>query len=177
MKGNTLIPRKAQNVQTVQPDQLSKRSSSLLERKQGLTGSLPFGPSFTTSACHFNFSHHTPLLYFYSPSGVREKLSLSCQQASRAISPSHQASYISWYNTSRAMWQLEATLASSQSSRKGHLFALQNLPDNIQREAFYSVLAKTGRRKAFTLNHDSPSLSHTKLLAQPYHHISPQSGD
>ena len=46
------------------------------ETKLGLTNSLPSEPSFTTSACHFNFSQHKPHLFCHSSSTVRERLFL-----------------------------------------------------------------------------------------------------
>ena len=72
---NTLIPKKAQNVQNVfkQTNYSSDQALYSKETKLGLTNSLPSEPSFTTSACHFNFSHHIPLLHCHSPSTAREK--------------------------------------------------------------------------------------------------------
>ena len=37
--------------------------------------------------------------------------------------PNYQASRISWHNISRAMWQLNATLASPQSSKKREILS------------------------------------------------------
>ena len=77
-KKERLIPKKAQNVQNCPNNQrLSEQASHTNETKLGLTNSLPSEPTLNTSACHFKFSHHTPLLCCHSPSTVRERLSFA----------------------------------------------------------------------------------------------------
>ena len=62
-------------------------------------------------------SHHIPFLCCHGPSTVRGEH--SCRDSKPLGSHTHyQASYISWHSMSRAMWQLSATFACSQSCRK-----------------------------------------------------------
>ena len=114
---NTLIPKKALNVQTVQ-------TTYFKETKPGLTNSPPSHPLFTTSACHFKLSHHIPLLYRHSQSTVRKAfLAVTAGLCGRSNPATRPHVCISWHNISRQMWQLKATLASSQPSRKREIFS------------------------------------------------------
>ena len=63
-----------------QTDYSSDQAVYSKETKPGLTHSLPSEPSFATSACHFNYSHHIPLLYCHSSSTVREKGIPCCEK-------------------------------------------------------------------------------------------------
>ena len=72
----------------------------------------PIRPAQTSKTCHTSLlisicSHHIP-----SP------LIVTARRASWQQQPCYQASCISWHNMSRAMWQLKATLANSQSSQE-----------------------------------------------------------
>ena len=79
------------------------------------------------------------------PSTVREQLSHSVTVCfSGSSNPSYQASLISWHNISIAMWQLQATLASSQSSRRREIFfAAPVLPRNMHNKAFIVCVRTT----------------------------------
>ena len=146
-------------------------------RNEARPDSLTSFRTFTSSACHFKFSHHIPLLCCRSPSTVRGFLAVTTRPLWQK-QPSCQASCISWHNVPRAMWQLKATLPSSQSSRKRDIFA----PDwscSITFGARPSTWCShcSGEEVPSLSVHDSKSLSQSRRSGQPYLHMSPRSGD
>ena len=160
-------------------NQLLKRSSSLLERNKGRPDSLTsFRPFFTTSACHFNFSHHIPLLYCHSPSTVRERLSCCAKETfqrpfwqqhptyqASCITATGRASCISWHNITRAMWQLNATLATSQFSGREKSFHLTGLAPTTFRARLTALCSHCSAGEVPSPSvHDSTSLSQSGLL-------------
>ena len=89
----------------------------------------------------------------------------------------YQASYISWYNMSRAMWQLSATFANSQSCKKREILSPvpcnpmtcnTSLHTSPSQEPLEDTLSSSSQA--------SPSLSHIGLFWQPICHSSPSSG-
>ena len=84
-------------------------------------------PAQTTKTCHASFplivsSHHIPILCCHGPSTVRGEH--SCRDSRPLGRYTHyQASFISWHSTSRAMWQLSATFANSQSCKKREILS------------------------------------------------------
>ena len=102
------------------------RPGFTLERETRLqvANSVPYEPSFITAACHFNFSHHIPTPLLSRPvHGERKGFPCCDSGLFRQQQTSHHASCISWHNISRAMRQLKATDASSQSPRKRDIFS------------------------------------------------------
>ena len=84
-------------------------------------------PARTTKTCLASFplvvaSHQIPLLSCHGASTVRgEHL---CRDSRPLGSQTHyQASFISWHSMSRAMWQLSATFANSQSCKKREILS------------------------------------------------------
>ena len=124
-----------------------------------------------------HFSHHNPLLCCHRPSTVREGISCRDSRILWQHQPNYRASCNSWRNTSRAMWQLHATLASSQSSKKREILppgpynpmtCNASLPTLPSREPLEDTLSSSDQA--------SPSLSHTGLFGQPTFNSSPRAG-
>ena len=77
------------------------------ERKLGRTDSLSSIPSFTTSACHFDFSHHIPLLHVQPTSvGVEthtqsggQRMQLSHKEPGRFLSERHMPAINAHFTT------------------------------------------------------------------------------
>ena len=127
-------------------------------------------PAQITKTCHTSFplivsSHHRPLPCCHCPSTMRgEHL---CRDRRPLGSHTHQASFTSWHSMSRAMWQLSATFANSQSCNKREILSpdpcdpmtcnasLHTLPS---REPLENTLSSSDQA--------SPSLSHSGLLWQ-----------
>ena len=156
---------------------LLKRTSSLLERNDARPDQLTsFRPFFhTTSACHFKFSHQIPLLHCHNPSTVRGE---SFPRASWQQLTSWQASCTSWHNMSRAMWQLKATLASSQSSREKSCH-LTGLAPQHSEQGSRTLCSHCSQEEVPSLSvHDSTSLSQSGLFwATVSPRVCPKSGN
>ena len=143
---------------------------------------IPDEPAQLKRACRSRsfFLHFlSPRPYSFSVTArptVRGRLILLWHWAfSGSINPTYQASCISWHNISMAMWQLNATLASSQSSRKRERETLSSGP-------YYPMTSSAPLHTLFsretldeTLSSSdqaSSSLSHIGPLGQPNLHVS-----
>ena len=89
----------------------------------------------------------------------------------------YQASCISWHNKSRATWQLNATLASSKSSKKRDTFSPHQFSP-ITCKARLSTLCENRTKKGLhlrtTIRRRRPN---TGLFGQPCLHMSLKAGD
>ena len=153
---NTLIPKKAHNVQTV---------TQIKAHQQANLNSTRSEKSLQTTVAHvpssFIFSHHTLLLHCHSPFMVRERLSC-CDSSTRELhwhchsergelrdlALTQHASLISWRRRSIAMWQLHATRPSSQSSRKRETTSLDQFCPTTSR-ARLSTLCSYSSKKTY----------------------------
>ena len=104
------------------------------QHNQKLKGRTPTGPlnhqDLGASFPLIVSSHHNPLLSCHGPSKVRGEH--SCRDSRPLGSNTHcQASCISWHSMSRAMRQLKATTANSQSFKKREI--LSPTPYNLKR--------------------------------------------
>ena len=119
--------------------------------------------SFETSACR----SHSLFFFVFQPVHGKRKACLW-----------QQASCISWHNESRAMWQLKATLARSQSARKRDTYSPDPFCPVTLIARLSSLCSRTSDEERPSLSdHHSPSLSQSRLFKQPCLHMSPKSGD
>ena len=138
---NTLILKKAQYVQTVTNVEGFRQANSNSKRN---------ARSLNYSLSH-HFSQHIPLFKSHSPSMLRERflccdnsrtreLLWHCENSERGefceFELTQHASLISWHKMSIAMWQLNATRPSSQSSKKRDTTSLDQFAQRLQERGY-----------------------------------------
>ena len=138
---NTLILKKAQYVQTVTNVEGFRQANSNSKRN---------ARSLNYSLSH-HFSQHIPLFKSHSPSMLRERflccdnsrtreLLWHCKNSERGefceFELTQHASLISWHKMSIAMWQLNATRLSSQSSKKRDTTSLDQFAQRLQERGY-----------------------------------------
>ena len=145
------------------------------ETMLGLTNSLPSQPSFRNLCLSLQtLSPPSPLLS-QPVHGEREAFLAVTEGLLAATAPPAGPLAFPGTNTSRAVWQLKATCASSQSSRKREIFS----PDW---SCPITIRARLSRLRSHCSNeevpslsvHHSTSLSQAGLFGQPYFHMSPE---
>ena len=114
--------------------------------------------------------HSAP--HCHSPSTVRAWLSHTVTVGFSAAATNYHTSCISWHNISRAVCQLKATLARSES-RKREIFSPDHFcPITIRARAFqrcaHTVRRMTRPRSQYTTQRRCPSQgSHTSMCPSP----------
>ena len=89
--------------------------------------------------------------------------------------PTQHASLIAWQRKATAMWQLNATRPSSQSSRKSVTTSLdQSCPMTSMARHCLLCSYFSPPQEVSLAEHE---LNHSRLIGQPCPHMSPKSGD
>ena len=151
----------------------ARPSLDLLKEKKKQKSKNSDKPTPQTTLSQIFISKHQPVAHtpsfslFSSPSTVKARLALLWQQAS----------CISWHNESRAMWQLKATLARSQTARKRDTYSLDPFCPVTLIASLSSLCSRTSDEERPSLSdHQSPSLSQSGLsLGNRDLHMSPES--